>query len=50
MGGLESDKAYGILSDHNGSVYVTGYFVGLAEFAPGTSLIGNGGTDIFSKI
>jgi len=47
MGGLESDKAYGILSDHNGFIYVTGYFVGLAEFAPGVSKTGNGGTDIF---
>jgi len=47
MGGLESDKAYGILNDHNGFVYVTGYFVGLAEFAPGISLTGNGGTDMF---
>ena len=47
MGGLESDKAYGILSDNNGSIYVTGYFIGLADFAPGVSLTGRGGTDIF---
>lgn len=47
MGGPESDKAYGIMSDNNGFIYVTGYFVGLAEFAPGLSLTGRGGTDIF---
>lgn len=47
MGGPESDKAYGILSDNNGYIYVTGYFVGLAEFGPGVSINGRGGTDIF---
>ncbi len=47
MGGADSDKAYGIVSDNNGSIYVTGYFVGTADFAPGVNLNGNGHTDIF---
>lgn len=47
LGGVESDKAYGILNDNNGYIYVTGYFVGLAYFAPGVSLTGRGGTDAF---
>jgi hypothetical protein len=47
MGGLESDKAYGVVNDNNGFLYVTGYFVGQAYFAPGVSLTGRGRTDIF---
>lgn len=47
MGGLESDKAYGVVADNQGYIYVTGYFVGQAFFAPGVSRTGRGGTDIF---
>ena len=47
MGGVGSDKAYGIASDNNGSIYVTGYFVGTADFASSRTLVGNGHTDIF---
>lgn len=47
IGGTQSDKAYGIVSDNNGSLYVTGYFVDRAGFAPGDSLDGRGGTDAF---
>ncbi len=47
MGGADSDKAYGIASDHNGYLYVTGYFVGHADFSPNTSITGSGHTDIF---
>ncbi|MBP6333853.1 MAG: SBBP repeat-containing protein [Bacteroidia bacterium] len=47
IGGAESDKAYGILNDNNGSIYVTGYFVGSTNFGPGVTLVGRGGTDIF---
>ncbi len=47
FGGTDSDKAYGIASDKNGSIYVTGYFVGTADFSPTVNLTGNGHTDIF---
>ena len=47
MGGADSDKAYGIASDNNGSIYVTGYFVGNADFSPTVTLHGTGHTDIF---
>ncbi len=47
MGGLESDKAYGVVADNQGYIYVTGYFVGQAFFAPGVSRTGRGGTDAF---
>lgn len=47
MGGTNSDKAYGIVSDNNGYIYVTGYFVGVADFSPTVSLTGAGHTDIF---
>ena len=47
MGGTSSDKAYGIVSDNNGSIYVTGYFVGVADFSSTVSLTGAGHTDIF---
>ncbi|MBK9526169.1 MAG: T9SS type A sorting domain-containing protein [Bacteroidetes bacterium] len=47
MGGTESDKAYGVASDRNGSIYVTGYFVGTADFSPSVNLVGQGHTDIF---
>lgn len=47
LGGAESDKAYAIASDRNGFVYVTGYFVGTAEFSSSVDLNGNGHTEIF---
>ncbi len=47
MGGSGSDKTYGIVSDKNGSIYVTGYFVGTADFSPTKTLNGTGHTDIF---
>ena len=47
MGGSDSDKTYGIASDNNGAIYVTGYFVGTADFSPSFNLNGNGHTDIF---
>ncbi|HQW22894.1 MAG TPA: SBBP repeat-containing protein [Bacteroidia bacterium] len=47
MGGSDSDKTYGIASDNNGAIYVTGYFVGSADFSPSFNLNGNGHTDIF---
>ncbi len=47
LGGAESDKAYAIASDRNGFVYVTGYFVGTAEFSSSVDLTGNGHTEIF---
>ncbi len=47
MGGSDSDKAHGIASDNNGHIYVTGYFVGTADFSPTVNLNGNGHTDIF---
>jgi hypothetical protein len=47
FGGTDSDKAYGIVSDQHGSVYVTGYFVGHADFSDHQSLTGHGHTDIF---
>lgn len=47
LGGSESDKANGIASDNSGFVYVTGNFVGNAEFSPGVNLNGNGHTEIF---
>lgn len=47
MGGTDSDKAHGIASDNNGHIYVTGYFVGTADFSPTRNLNGNGHTDIF---
>ncbi len=47
MGGSESDKAYGVASDNNGFVYVTGYFVGHADFSSSVDLNGNGHTEIF---
>lgn len=47
MGGGDSDKAYGVLADNNGYVYVTGYFAGTANFSPSYSLNGTGHTDIF---
>lgn len=47
MGGVESDKAYGIVSDNNSSIYVTGYFVGTADFSSNVNLTGRGHTDIF---
>ncbi len=47
LGGTDSDKAYGIASDKNGSIYVTGYFVGTADFSSTVNLTGNGHTDIF---
>ena len=37
MGGVDSDKAYGIVNDRNGCVYVTGYFVGHADFSVNVS-------------
>lgn len=46
MGGADSDKAYGIAVQNN-NIYVTGYFVDRAGFAPGDSLNGRGGTDAF---
>lgn len=47
MGGSDSDKAHGIASDNNGSIYVTGYFVGDADFSPTVDLSGHGHTEIF---
>ncbi|MBK7849620.1 MAG: T9SS type A sorting domain-containing protein [Bacteroidetes bacterium] len=47
IGGTDSDKAYGVVSDHNGAVYLTGYFAGTAQFSPTVTLHGNGHTDIF---
>ncbi len=47
MGGVESDKANGIVSDNNSSIYVSGYFVGAADFSSNVSLNGRGRTDIF---
>jgi hypothetical protein len=47
LGGTDSDKAYGIASDNNGSIYVTGYTVGTVDFSSSLTLNGRGHTDIF---
>ena len=48
IGGIDSDKAYGIVSDNNGSIYVTGYFAGNISFSSSNiTLNGRGHTDIF---
>lgn len=46
MGGGDSDKARGVVSDMGSNIYVTGYYSGNADFS-GTSLPGHGHTDIF---
>ncbi|WP_310556178.1 LamG-like jellyroll fold domain-containing protein [Flavobacterium sp.] len=51
MGGLSTDLAFSIFTDTAGNVYTTGYFQGIADFDPSTSVLNltsNGGSyDIF---
>ena len=46
MGGTDSDKARGVVSDQGSNIYVTGYFSGNADFS-GTVLHGRGHSDVF---
>ncbi len=46
VGGLESDYGCGISTDSNGNSYVTGYFMGTANFGS-TPLTSNGDSDIY---
>lgn len=45
-GGYYDDAALGITYDHNGNVYVCGYFKDTSTFS-GTTIYGNGNRDIF---
>ncbi|MDZ4844547.1 MAG: SBBP repeat-containing protein [Chitinophagales bacterium] len=51
MGGIQSDSGYGIKTDSEGNVYVTGYFSEIAEFRDDAGRIfhlsSSGNTDIF---
>jgi len=49
-GGNEADRGYGVAVDGPGNVYITGYFMGTADFDPGggiSSFISSGGQDFF---
>jgi hypothetical protein len=53
MGGTSLDRGYDIFVDSSGAVYTTGYFLGTADFDPGTgpleifNLTSTGSSDIF---
>lgn len=50
MGGTGGDQGHGLALDNSGSIYITGFFSGTADFDPGLSdalLISNGNNDIF---
>ncbi|MGB1037859.1 MAG: SBBP repeat-containing protein, partial [Bacteroidia bacterium] len=50
VGSSSSDYGRGIVTDKDGDVYVTGYFVGTCDFDPGTgtaNLTSAGGRDVF---
>jgi hypothetical protein len=50
MGGTSRDEGNSLCFDSNGNIYVAGYYVGLADFDPGTgvfNLNGSGNPDIF---
>jgi hypothetical protein len=46
-GQFTNARGYGITTDSDGNVYVTGYYADTATFAPGTTLTGAGYSDAF---
>ncbi|MDB4346063.1 SBBP repeat-containing protein [bacterium] len=46
-GQFTTARGYGIATDSDGNVYVTGYYYTTATFAPGTTLTSAGSTDAF---
>ena len=46
-GSSNLEEARGVAVDSDGNAYMTGYFNGTADFAPGTNLVSAGNADIF---